>query len=123
MKKMLLATAVAMAFGSTAAFAHHPAEDIVSDEIWDMVNTQLEESDSPHLTMDTSDMDNVVVTDIVGTTEEVDAVLSTINTLETDNTITVVSEDLGDGLTEIVIIENVVDSTAPGASSSAPRGR
>ena len=119
MKKTLIATAFAMTFASTAAFAHHPAEEIISDEIWDRINTQLEEADSPHLTMDFTEMDNVVVTDVVGTTEEIDAVLSTISTLETDNAVTVISNDLGDGMTEIVIIENV-ETAAP--DSSAPRG-
>lgn len=36
----------------TPAWSHHPAEGIVSDEIWDMVDGMLVEADSPHLDID-----------------------------------------------------------------------
>jgi hypothetical protein len=121
MKRFIAATALASsALFSASVFAHHPAEAIVSDEIWEMVNTQLEEADSPHLTMDFSSMDRMVVTDIVGTDAEIDGILNAVNTLDTDNTITVISEDLGDGMTEIVIIENVESAAANDSAPQAP---
>lgn len=37
-------------------WAHHAAEGIVSDEIWDQIDEQLEEADSPHLNIDFDDV-------------------------------------------------------------------
>ena len=41
MKKLLLTTAIIMAMGSTAAIAHHPAEDIVDPEIYAMIDENV----------------------------------------------------------------------------------
>lgn len=48
-------------------WAHHPAEGIVSDDIWQMVDGMLEEADSPHLTLDFDDvMDSMGVAAVPG---------------------------------------------------------
>lgn len=58
MKKLMM---ISMMFFAillvTPAWSHHPAEGIVSDEIWDMVDQMLVDADSPHLTID---FDNIM---------------------------------------------------------------
>lgn len=41
MNKLLLSTAIIMAMGSTAAFAHHPAADMVEAEIYEMIDENV----------------------------------------------------------------------------------
>ena len=41
MNKLLLSTAIVMAMGSTAAFAHHPAADIVDEETYAMIDENV----------------------------------------------------------------------------------
>ena len=41
MNKLLLTTAIAMAMGSTAAFAHHPAADIVDADVYEMIDENV----------------------------------------------------------------------------------
>lgn len=61
----------------TPAWSHHPAEGIVSDEIWDMVDGMLVEADSPHLDidfdgeMDTMGNTTMVVSSMVVNDDEV----------------------------------------------------
>ncbi len=43
MNKLLLSTAITMAMASTAAFAHHPAADIVDPEIYAMIDENTSE--------------------------------------------------------------------------------
>jgi hypothetical protein len=42
-------------------WAHHAAEGIVSDEIWLMIDQNLEDAESPHLDMTLDDMMNAVM--------------------------------------------------------------
>ena len=58
MKKLLLTTAVAIAFASTAAFAHHPAEFIVDPDIYDMIDSNVS---VVHADMEFDDMGSVDV--------------------------------------------------------------
>ena len=53
MKKLVISTAIAMAFGTTAAFAHHPAADIVDPEIYAMIDENVSDT---HAEMDLTDM-------------------------------------------------------------------
>ena len=53
MNKLLLTTAIAIAMGSTAAFAHHPAADIVDEAVYDMIEENISEV---HLDMTFEDM-------------------------------------------------------------------
>ena len=41
MNKLLLSTAIVMAMGSTAAFAHHPAADIVEADVYEMIDENV----------------------------------------------------------------------------------
>jgi hypothetical protein len=41
MNKLLLSTAITMAMASTAAFAHHPAADIVDPEVYEMIDENV----------------------------------------------------------------------------------
>ena len=57
MKRLLILTLMFLGAIFTAqVWSHHPAEGIVSDDIWQMVNDNLEAADSPHLTIDLSDI-------------------------------------------------------------------
>lgn len=60
MKKLVITTAIAMAFGSTAAFAHHPAADIVDPEIYAMIDENV--ADTPHADLTFDDMGSAVET-------------------------------------------------------------
>lgn len=49
------------------AWSHHPAQGIVSDDIWQMIDGLLEDADSPHLTLDFDDvMDSMGVATVPG---------------------------------------------------------
>jgi hypothetical protein len=41
MKKLLLTTAIVMSFGTTAAFAHHPAADMVDEDTYEMIDANV----------------------------------------------------------------------------------
>ena len=53
MNKLLLSTAIIMAMGSTAAFAHHPAADIVDADVYEMIEENISDV---HLAMTFDDM-------------------------------------------------------------------
>jgi hypothetical protein len=63
MRKLITASAALLSILLVApAWSHHPAEGIISDEIWNRINDQLIAADSPHLTIDFSDiMDSMAV--------------------------------------------------------------
>lgn len=49
------------------AWSHHAAEGIVSDDIWQRIDSMLEEADSPHLNIDFDNvMDSMGVAEIPG---------------------------------------------------------
>ena len=56
MKKALQIALLASVFTSLSALAHHPAEDVVSAETYEMITDNLEAVDSPHLDLDLSTM-------------------------------------------------------------------
>lgn len=91
MKRLMVVIAVFFTmFFVAPAWSHHPAEGIVSDDIWQMVDDLLTEADSPHLNIDFDDvMDSMgvdmdpegnlsLVTSIVVRTEYVDEYLEVI---------------------------------------------
>ncbi|NNJ91350.1 MAG: hypothetical protein HKP55_06735 [Gammaproteobacteria bacterium] len=43
MKKILLVTAIAVTFGSSYVLAHHPAADIVDEDIYTMIEDNISE--------------------------------------------------------------------------------
>ena len=119
MKRLMMASTVFFCMLFIApVWAHHPAEGIVSDEIWQMVDDLLTEADSPHLDID---FDNVMgsmgfVTDSEGRSSA-------------ETTITVyITDDDGDGVTyedylyemgiAIAAIEEAISETSGVPSSS-----
>lgn len=49
MKNLAYSLLLALAFGSTSAFAHHMAVDMVDEETYEMIDQNLIDADSPHL--------------------------------------------------------------------------
>lgn len=54
MKSMLQAAILTSLLASFSAFAHHPAEDIVDEETWAMIDENV--ADTPHADLDFSSM-------------------------------------------------------------------
>jgi hypothetical protein len=54
MKKTLQVVVLASLLTSFSAFAHHPAEDIVDEEIYEMIDLNV--ADTPHAELDFTDM-------------------------------------------------------------------
>jgi hypothetical protein len=54
MKKALQVVVLASLLTSFSAFAHHPAEDIVDEEIYEMIDLNV--ADTPHAELDFTDM-------------------------------------------------------------------
>lgn len=54
MKSMLQAAVLTSLLTSFSAFAHHPAEDIVDEETWAMIDENV--ADTPHADLDFSSM-------------------------------------------------------------------
>ena len=118
-------------------WAHHAAEGIVSDDIWQMIDDNLEEVDSPHLNIDFDDVMNsmrvgegpdlrpYLVTSIVVYPDEVDMYLdemylvleefntspSGTTTSATASTLFVEVIDLENGFFEIQLWEPVGSGT------------
>ncbi len=59
MQKLLLSALVSLSVVSIPAFAHHPAADNLDEETWEMIDSNLEDADSPHLDMEFDDMGSV----------------------------------------------------------------
>lgn len=54
MKKALQVAVFASMLTSISAFAHHPAEDIVDPDIYEMIDLNV--ADTPHADLDFTDM-------------------------------------------------------------------
>ena len=140
MKRLMIVSLISLAMLFIApAWSHHPAEGIVSDEIWQMVDDLLVEADSPHLDLVFDDMGQpLLVTSIVVENEDVDAFMADINEgideiISSENTremnsvpsdqstrennrnsaVSIVPEDLGDGTTQISIYEPIGSGQIP----------
>jgi len=71
-------------------FAHHPAEDIVDEEIFAFIDSMV--ADTPHATLDFDEMGNMVITtDFVSTAEAMiqQGLLSHISLLDGDVTMNI----------------------------------
>ena len=90
-------------------WAHHAAEGIISDDVWQMIDENLQEVDSPHLNID---FDDVMAS--MGSAEEGGRVFLT-------TTITVMEEDAD---TYVYLIEEAVDAALAEAvdTQMAPDG-
>lgn len=54
MKSILKVAVISSLFASFSAFAHHPAEDIVDEEIYEMIDENV--ADTPHADLDFTSM-------------------------------------------------------------------
>jgi hypothetical protein len=54
MKSLVKVAVLTSMLASFSAFAHHPAEDIIDEDVWAMVDENV--SDTPHADLDLSDM-------------------------------------------------------------------
>lgn len=84
MKKHLLTSAIALAFASTGAFAHHPAADIVDPEIYEMISENVSDV---HAAMVFDDMgrDLVDVGDAMESRDNTDALMESRDEMGTEN--------------------------------------
>ena len=53
MKSLVKVAVLTSMLASFSAFAHHPAEDIIDEDVWAMVDENV--SDTPHADLDLSD--------------------------------------------------------------------
>ena len=68
MKRLMILSLLFLgALYMSPAFSHHPAQGIVSDDIWQMIDGLLDDADSPHLSIDFDDvMDSMGVAEVPG---------------------------------------------------------
>lgn len=111
MKKLMI---VSLMFSAillvTPAWSHHPAEGIVSDEIWDMVDSMLVDADSPHLDIDFEDIQGSMgsstqVSSVVVSTDEVQDFIDAIN---------IAFDELGENNNEMEPTIEIVTMSVPG---------
>ncbi|MEK9712300.1 MAG: hypothetical protein VW258_07020 [Thalassolituus sp.] len=69
MKKLTAFATVAMTLSATQAFAHHPAADIVDEEIYAQIDAMV--ADTPHATLEFDDMGSSAMTETTITTDTV----------------------------------------------------
>ena len=109
MKKLLTAALVSTAMAAFPVFAHHAAEGMVDDEVYEMIDTLL--MDTPHATMTTDDI-AIGMTDVTTTTITTNSVVSLENMVD-DGLLDYAA--MLDGTVEVVI---TFDSTGSGVTLS-----
>ena len=98
MYKVILTLILCLVLSPTATFAHHPAEDIVDEEIFAFIDEMV--SDTPHATLDFDEMGNMVITtEFVSTAEALiqEGLLSHASLLDGDVTMTIEFEAESEG--------------------------
>jgi len=102
---LLLLTGVALA---GQASAHHAAEGIISDEIWQMIDDLLVAADSPHLDIDLDVimMERTIITTIEVETTMVNDILATVSGIN-NGRLVIATQETDPGMTEIIIVEPV----------------
>ena len=103
MNTLTFSTALVMALSTTAAFAHHPAADIVDAETYEMIDANV--ADTPHADLVFDDMGSSMdtaagapsgtPTETAGIEMDVDVAMDSAGTLDTMD-----------------LMENVVDTIA-----------
>ena len=113
MRKTIAALATLIPFFVAAPVsAHHMADGIVADDIYEMIDENL--VDSPHLALDLTTIGAVAVVDVTVAAEDLDDVLLSISDalqgqgaqVESSLAVTI-SEPDDDGLVTIEIIERI----------------
>ncbi|MES9943880.1 MAG: hypothetical protein ABW080_02860 [Candidatus Thiodiazotropha sp.] len=87
-------------------YAHHMAEGIISDELWQMIDDMLVDADSPHLDLDFAMMDGVIITIVEVDSSLVPDILGIIGTLN-NGRLMISSQEVEAGLTRLLIVEPV----------------
>ena len=98
MTKLFKISALALLLASTNLYAHHPAADIVDEEIYEMIDTMV--SDTPHATLTFDEMGGGM-TETTVTTDS----LTEFQTLITDDGLLEYVEEL-DGVVDVDISFN-----------------
>jgi hypothetical protein len=120
MKRIIVSFAFLISLLLMAAplMAHHAAEGIVSDDIWQSIDENLTDSNSPHQDMEL-DLDSMMTNDVVVSTvrvpnEDVGEVLTIIeeeaggsvsidiNTVGNNFTVITITEVIGAGQSQVV---------------------
>lgn len=107
MKQILRATVLSMALGSFPVMAHHAAEGIVDDEIYDSIDDMVD--DTPHAEMTTEDLayelETTITTQTLTALETMvdDGLLDYASMLDGEVTVTI--EFNNDGTTTAVITQ------------------
>ncbi len=88
--KLILLLILCLALAPAIAIAHHPAEDIVDEEIFAFIDEMV--ADTPHATLDFDEMGNMVITtEFVSTAEALiqEGLLSHASLLDGTVTVTI----------------------------------
>ena len=76
MNKLFQLIAIALLLGSTNLYAHHPAADMVDEEIYEMIDSMV--ADTPHATLTFDDMGGSGMTETTITLDSLDDLESLI---------------------------------------------
>jgi hypothetical protein len=106
--KNFLASLILMTSAITAntASAHHMAEGIVSDDIWQMIDDLLVAADSPHLDLDFTTMGTAIITTVEVDSSMAADILMAIAGLN-NGRLLVATQATEAGMTAITIVETI----------------
>lgn len=105
MRKLLNITAILLFMVSTSVFAHHPAADMVDEDVYTMIDSMV--ADTPHADMTFDQMDDVTETTItrrsIVTLDSMldDGLVTYVGMLDGDVSITIDFNDDGSATTTI----------------------
>lgn len=93
MKNLHYIAAILILMFSTAVIAHHPAEGIVDEEVYEMIDTLV--ADTPHATLDLNTMDPTITTQTIVSLDKMldDGLLDYIGMLDGDVTVIIEFND------------------------------
>lgn len=93
MKNLHYIAAILILMFSTAVIAHHPAEGIVDEEVYEMIDTLV--ADTPHATLDLTTMDPTITTQTIVSLDKMldDGLLDYIGMLDGDVTVIIEFND------------------------------
>ena len=96
MKKIVTAFSLSLVLAVGPALAHHPAEEMVDEEVYAMIDDMV--ADTPHATLvfDEEMGETEITTESVSDAEDMidDYLLATLSALEEDVTVTITFEDV-----------------------------
>jgi hypothetical protein len=115
MKKSLAFVAALIPFCVAGPLAaHHMAEGIVADDIYEMITTNLEDADSPHLDLNLTTSGDMAIVTVTVPEDDVSVVLTSISDALTgqgeqvNSSIEIdISEPDADGMVTITVTEDL----------------